>query len=418
MRARRPASSCVLRALLLFLLVAAPLLPLSAQDQDHSEGSPFEILPFEKWAREASAQQIRWKTRAFYFGLSSDQRLIARLEVWVDGKELTSRGNKGSLIALVKITDSAGRVYLNDGKIEMGNLKPEAKNSDIMQSWECFVLPGDYMVAMALYHTETKEHDFVTRKLHVPALKNDPLPSVWQGLPAVEFWAPTDAEHQDVLFHPEIQGRLSLRLASRHPLHVEVLADLSPSDLFHGSETRYDRYLYAAVPALKALAQIQLQDGTLDVAILDLLQRRVTFEQSAVKDLDWPRLKVALKEMEPGRVNVQVLKAREQSPVFLRDELARRIAAESSERLHVFVVIGSPLSSYSFAGLGSSPLANECHCRVFYLEYDSSFRHSQFSAIGHVKKMLKPLEINAFSVHSPEEMRRVIAKVMNELSEM
>lgn len=401
----------------MFLLTAAPLLPLSAQDKDHTE-APFDGLLFEKWSHEAPSEQIHWKTRAFYVGLSSDQRLIARLEVWVDGKELTSRGNKGRLIALVKITDSAGHAYQNEGKIEMGNLKPETKNSDIMQSWECFVLPGDYMVALGLYHTETKEHDFATHRLHVPALKNDPLPNAWQSLPAVEFWAPADAEHQDVLFHPEIQGRLSLPLATHHPLHVEVLADLSPSDLFHGSATRYDRYLYAAVPALKALAQIEVRDGVLDLAVLDLLQRRVTFEQSAVKDVDWPRLKAALKEMEPSRVSVKVLKAREQSPVFLRDELARRIAAEHSELLPVFILIGSPLSFYSFGGLGGSPLTDECHCRIFYLEYDSSFRRTQFSAIGHVKKMLRPLQINAFSVHSPEEMRRVIAKILNELSEM
>lgn len=417
MRRRRPAFSCILRVLLLFLLVAAPLLPLSAQDKDYTE-APFDGLLFEKWSHEAPSEQIHWKTRTFYVGLSNDQRLIARLEVWVDGKELTSRGNKGRLLALVKITDSAGHVYQNEGKIEMGNLKPEAKNGDIMQSWECFVLPGDYMVALALYHTETREHNFATHRLHVPALKNDPLPNAWHSLPAVEFWAPGDAEHKDVLFHPEIQGRLSLPLATRYPLHLQVLADFSPSDLFHGSERRYGRYLYAVVPVLKALAQIEIRDGVLDLAILDLLQKRVTFEQSAVKDLDWPRLKAALNEMEPGRVSVQVLKAREQSPVFLRDELARRIAAEHSELLRVFILIGSPLSSYSFGGLGVSPLGDECHCRVFYLEYDSSFRRTQFSAISHVKKMLRPLEIHAFSVHSPEEMRRVIAKVMNELSEM
>lgn len=417
MRGWCTASSGRLKALGVLMLIVGPALLLSAQDKNLTEPDPFQALPFERWVREGSHQEIRWKTRVFYVGLSNDQRLIARLEVTVDGKELTSRGNKGRIIALIKFSDSAGHVYLNDGKVEMNNLKPYAKNSDVQQTWDSFVLPGDYTVAVALYHTETKEHNFAVHKLHVPALKNDPLPNVWQGLPEVEFWAPIDVPEQDVLFHPEIEGRLHLPLATHSALHLEVLVDLSASDLFHGSEIRYNRYLHAVVPALKTLTQIEMGDGILDLVTLDLLQRRVTFEQDAVKNLDWPVLRNAIKEMGPTRVSVQVLKTRDPSPVFLRDEVARRIAVAHSEPLHVFILIGSPLSFYSFRGLGSSPLPADCHCHIYYLEYDSSYRH-EYSAIGNVKKMLSPLKIKAFSVHSPQEVRRVLARILNELSEM
>ena len=413
----RTVSSGLLRPLIVLMLIVGPALLLSAQDKNPAEPNPFQALPFEQWVQEGPHQEIHWKTRVFYVGMSNDQRLIARLEVIVDGKELTSRGNKGRIIALIKFSDSAGRVYLNDGKVEMNNLKPDAKNSDVQQTWDSFVLPGDYTVAVALYHTETKEHNFALHKLHVPTLKNDPLPNAWQGLPGVEFWAPIDVPEQDVLFHPEIGGRLHLPLTTHSAVHLEVLADLSASDLFHGSEIRYNRYLHAVVPTLKTLTQIEMGDGVLDLATLDLLQRRVTFEQDAIKNLDWPVLRNAIKEIGPTRVSVQVLKTRDPSPVFLRDELARRIAVAHSESLHVFILIGSPLSFYSFGGLGSSPLPSDCHCYIYYLEYDSSYRR-EYSAIGHVKKMLGPLKINAFSVHSPQEVRRALARILSELSEM
>src|SRR5262249_50431553 len=150
----------------------------------------------------------------------------------------------------------------------------------------------------------------------VPALKDDRLPEAWAGLPGVEFFAPLPPQEVDTMFRPDIDGRLHLPLATRRPVHLEVLADVSPSDLFRGSEKRYDQYLHALIPTVKTLSQIDVRSGVLDVAALDIVQRRVTFEQRGVKILDWPRLKKALKETAPGMVSVQTFKTRDPRPVF------------------------------------------------------------------------------------------------------
>ena len=421
MHSRGPLPIQLLNAALL-LALACTICPLSSaqSDKEKTEANFFELLPFDQWASEGPREQMHWSTSASYVGLSNHQRLVAHFEISVDGHELTRRGFKGQIIALVKVIDSAGNTYLDDNKVELNTLKPEAKHFDYVQSWDAFVLPGEYRVEMALYHTETKEHNFGKHKLRVPQLKDDRLPDVWHGLPAVEFWAPLERQDVDTMFRPDIDGRLHLPLATGRPVHLELLADVSPSDLFRGSESRYDRYLHALIPTVKTFSQIDVGGGDLDVALLDIVQKRVTFEQRVVKNLNWPRLKEALKETAPGMVSVQSLQTRDPRPVFLRDELARRIHFESSTRhddpLLVFIIIGSPLSDYSFANVESGSLPEECHCRVYYLEYDPYFGRYGFSAVTHVKRMLRPMKIEAFSVGSAEETRNVLAKILKEIA--
>jgi len=406
----------------LLVLAACTFCPLSSaqNDKEKTETNLFELLPFAQWASEGPREQMRWSTSASYVGLSNHQRLVAHFEISVDGHELTKRGYKGQIIALVKVIDSAGNTYLDDNKVELNTLKPEAKHFDYVQSWDAFVLPGEYRVEMALYHTETKEHNFGRHKLRVPLLKEDGLPGAWNGLPAVEFWAPLQPQDVDTMFRPDIDGRLHLPLATGRPVHLELLADVSPSNLFRGSEARYDQYLHALIPTVKTFSQIEMGGGDLDVATLDIVQKRVTFEQRVVKNLNWPRLKQALKETAPGMVSVQSLQTRDPRPVFLRDELARRISLASSAKpgdpLLVFIIVGSPLNSYSFAGLQGDALTEDCHCRVYYLEYDPALLRDRVSAITQVKRMLRPIKIQAFSVGSAEETRHVLAKILKEVA--
>ena len=137
------------------------------------------------------------------------------------------------------------------------------------------------------------------------------------------------------------------------PVRIELLADLTASEIFEGSHTAYTSYLRGIVPTLKVFSQMEMPNGILDLATLDLKDRKITFEQenapngpdahedaktkatktakikdeATLKGLDWPRLRTALKASDPSTVNVRVLKDRHPSPVFLRDELLRRITA-------------------------------------------------------------------------------------------
>ena len=45
---------------------------------------------------------------------------------------------------------------------------------------------------------------------------------------------------------------------SAKPMHVEVLADVTPSDYFHGSYDFYQLYLRGALPLFKAFTQLSV----------------------------------------------------------------------------------------------------------------------------------------------------------------
>jgi hypothetical protein len=115
-------------------------------------------------------------------------------------------------------------------------------------------------------------------------------------------------------------------------------------------------------------------------------------------------------------VDVSSLGKKPPSAAFLHDEILRRIENNKDEggAMQVFVVISSPLSVYSFDKLNNQDLPQPCNCRIFYIEYDASRRHSIESATGQVEKMLRPVKVRSFREHSPEGLREAIAKMMGE----
>jgi hypothetical protein len=266
------------------------------------------------------------------------------------------------------------------------------------------------------------EHDVAESSLRIDPLKNDPLPGAWTGLPPVEFLNLT-LRGPDAMFRAEVSTKLHLPMATRRPVHLEVLADVTASDLFHGSTVFYNRYLGVALPLLKALSQIQLEHGTIDIAMLDLRKRAVTFEQDAVKRLDWARAKQVLAPETangPAMIDIKALEQRRESPAFLQDELLRRLAlAPAAERstetpLHVFVIIGSPMDFYSFRDLPHLPPGSEQNCMVYYLQFALLNPAYADGAIGNVRRMLKPLPVRVFKVRSAESIRQALAKILEE----
>ncbi|HWZ42890.1 MAG TPA: hypothetical protein VNW97_05410 [Candidatus Saccharimonadales bacterium] len=408
---------------LVLLLGFAVALPA----QQPPEPSPFDHLPFEQWVREGPREQVPWETRATYLGLSGHQRLMADIEVRVGISALLQRPRQGQMLLLLKVTDSAGNEFRNFESLELDEVntsEKEAKHESIHFSWKAFFLPGEYRITTALYHSATGEHNVSEKKLRVPAFNKDRLPDVWRNLPAVEFWSPIKKDDLDLIFRPDIEGRLYLPLVTRRPLQVEVLADFAVSDIFHGSHYAYNRYLAAALPTLKTLSQIEVRSGTLDIAVLDLARQRVAFQQQEIKELDWANLKKALAENEASVVSISALRAKHPGPVLFREELMRRISTPGSNTsqagptpLRVFILMSSPLGLYSFDGLKSARLPEECSCVIYYLEYDSSRRPGFFSAIGHVKRMLLPQHVHAFSAYSSQGVHHALATILREVAE-
>jgi hypothetical protein len=334
------------------------------------------------------------------------------------------------------VTDTAGNAHRNFGILELQSLKPELAKGDVVFSWGAYALPGDYKVAVALYDKKSGEHDFAENMLHVDRLKNDPLPEAWRDVPPFEYWDPL-TDSVDAMFRPDMEGRLHMPVSSPKPLHVEVLADLTPSDYFHGSYDSYHVYLSGALPLFKAFSQLSLSNGSLQVAALDLVKKQVTFAQDGLseKAVDWKKLKLTLESANgPGVVDIRNVQHVGQDPVFLRDEIVRRMGkAADSQGPEVFIIVGSPMDSYSFQDLPPLYMAEGHDVRVFYIQYVPMSLQSvslgmngsgrrilarrpiYASSPANVQKMLKPLKVNAFQVSTPEDARKVLARILEEI---
>ncbi len=440
----------LVRRSLLFLFALTVL--FFAAPPIHGQEVPLEkvfgAVPFDLWVKQGPVAAIPWKVRILPFGLSVHQRMRAHIDVEVARRDLRNRPPDDRMIVLIQVTDAAGEQFRDYTLFRMQDVGPEIKKGEIDVYWNMYVLPGEYKVTVVLVDAAKGQHNLMQSQMHIEPPKNDPLPGIWLGLPAVEFLSPR-LEGPDFIFRPDVTSRLHLPLPTRHPVELEVLADVTASDLFRGSTVFYNRYLSVALPLLKALSQVSLEQGSLNVAMLDLRQRRVTFEQNNVQVLDWPRARSVLApENGPGTIDIKALEQHRESPAFLQDELLRRLnaapagaaasaeaqtsadpqasanllkksdARASAEPLHVFVIIGSPMDFYSFRDLPHLPPGSEEKCVVYYLQFEMLNTTYADGAIGNVRKMLKPLTVHVFKVRSAESVRHALAKMLEEVAAM
>jgi hypothetical protein len=419
-------SSGLLALLFCVLGLGAPL-----RADDVPVEKVFAAVPFSQWVKQGPQASVPWKVRLRSNGLSVHQRLQARIEVELSGRNLVRRPQDGRIVVLVQVMDAAGQPFRDYSLLRMKNLPPEIRKKPVILSWDMFVLPGEYSVTIVLVDDVSLEHNLMQGALRIEPTKNDPLPGAWAGLPSVEFWTP-GMEGPDSLFRSDITGKLHLPLITKHPVRMELLADVTASDLFRGSTRFYNRYLSVALPLLKALSQISLDRGSLNVAMLDLRRRRVTFEQDSVKELDWPHAKTVLApENGPAMIDIVALEQRRESPVFLQDELLRRLNAgakdppvdadqtpPAGDAVHIFVVIGSPMDFYSFRNLPRLTPGREKKCIVYYLQFELLNTQYADGALGSVRNMLKPLPVRTFKVRSAESIRHALAKILEEVANM
>jgi len=174
------------------------------------------------------------------------------------------------------------------------------------------------------------------------------------------------------------------------------------------------------------LNQINLKNGSRRAAALDLVQRHIVFEQDDGKDLNWAVLrKTLLPDAGPGTVSVKNLQNKQQSPVYLREEIVRRLKAGSEQAnksgekpLHVFVLLGSPMDFYTFPKLPEIETGEDQDCVIYYLQFEFTQREGINGGISNVEKMLKPLKVRSFEVRSADDVRRVLAKILEELGRL
>lgn len=402
-----------------FLIVAvAPL-----RGEDVPVEKVFATVPFDQWVEQGRVTAVPWNVTVQSVGLTRGQRLGAYIDVELAQRELVRFSQGDRVTLLLQVSDAGGRNFRDCKLVNLEDVKPRFKKGKIAVSWALFVLPGDYKVTLVLVNALNGKHNLKRLPLHVKRLRNDPLPESWTGLPAVEF---PDTKLSPL--HPGITGRLHLTVMTRRVVRMEVLVDVTESDLFLSSrQTRwyYKSYLGKAMLLLQLLSQISLERGSLSVAMLDLHRGQVIFEQDDVKELDWPRAwSVLAPETNAGTIDARELAKRSESPAFFQDELLRRLSlphagqAEGDDTVHVFLIIGSHMDYYSLQGFPHLPPGSEERCVVYFLQVDLLNEAIAKVAVENMRKMLAPLPLRVFQVGTAESIRHALAKILEEVGKM
>lgn len=257
------------------------LLPIFALAISGQEGLPdpvFRKIPFDEWLKGSQDAHLRFTLRAMPARLSVHQRMVVMLAVQVDGSEFVKRPASGQIVVFLEIRDRENRVYRTHRSLTLEEMKKPSDLAEVHFEQTTFMRPGDYRVAAAVYDVLSQEHSLKQMKLHVPEVAKDPLPGVWRNLPPVEFVPVSDPPERWYL--PEITSRLYLPVNTGKPVRIEVVVNESPTEIAMRRTGRAStRNMGNLIPALKVISQMTVQNGSLNVTLLDLSGARSVFRR-------------------------------------------------------------------------------------------------------------------------------------------
>jgi hypothetical protein len=412
----------------------------------------------ERWFEGAPRADIRWSTHASPPTLSRFQRLTSRLSIRVNGGEIERRRGNTTLMMMVKLQDAAGKSYTTRRFIDLRQPPyTSAKHLDFTEwSATAFLLPGDYELMFAMADLNSREHNLAKKKLHVGPLSGDPIPGAWRDVPPVEFIE--SLEPPDSWFVPEATGRLSLPVISKRRVRLDVVLNTALSETSRQVQRRPQQSLASLIAALKVLAQLDVRDGRLNIALLDVARRKTVFEQNSVTELDWPRLKTAIASNNPQTIDVGALKDRDQDVQFFLHQLLSRIVPHEppSSELRVVIVLSPPMAFPP--GVDRTPIEPPANTdyRVYYIRYqtfigsfgaaaqiqpitpasmgrsanaepvlaprspsDLALPRASFPGLpDQLAQTVKPLHSRLFDVFNPNDFRNAIAAILREISEI
>lgn len=416
------------------LVLAGLIIAVSggAAEKRESLDPAFERISLDQWLGERGQGPFRWTLASPHAELSFHQRLMAGLEVKVDGRSLENRRGDGELVFFYQITDRDGTRHQDHTAIQLSKLDENVRAIDLEVTQRAFLVNGDYRLAVGLLDTGTGEHSARQLQFRV-ASPHNLFVDAWHDLPPVEFIG--NAEPPDGWYLPGIHGRLQWAASVRSPARINVILNVAPSVPVPGSHRAQSGALSALLPTLKVISETGSPSLTEHVELLDLARRRAAFQQDQVHDLDWPRLKASLDESSTASIDVHSLTERHHDAQFFVSKV-RALLRASEKQPCVLVVLTNPVAFES--GEDLEPVSTEAlpACSVFYIRYHAPARRiSPFEqemgargrgsrrgggpirnrppqeVVDQLEATLKPLGPKVFDVATPEEISKALAEI-------
>jgi hypothetical protein len=185
------------------------------------------------------------------------------------------------------------------------------------------------------------------------------------------------------------------------------------------------------IPALKVVSQLDLPNGSIDISLLDLTQRKVL----GPGVLEWEALKGVLARANPGTIDVRALDGRWKMRTFLLDQ-AGRIGTAGNGTVRAVIILSGPAFLEDHDPLPKLELSSDPARRVFYIRC-RLIPHSALAPRPRPRPGVRPtiprppnfrlplddLEqpfdgsgARIFDVITPEQFRRVLAAVIRQIS--
>lgn len=256
----------------------------------------FADISFENWVKHPTPTHLQWTMQVTHLRLSESQHLQAYLRLSVDAR-------RGPLHLFIEVRDRENNKYQRHRILK---LKPDA-DIDFSEAME--FAPGHYQVLAAIYDPASREHSLRRTALNVSAPFLDPLSTVWRDQPKVQF----------------VSHRVPLPVNSKAPVRIEVVAVV---DYTHRSS--------AVVPRLSVLTGMQVDNGSMNVTLVDMENRKVSSAPVVMGKLNRGQLWEPLRTPPPPAVD-----HREDAQFFV-SEVRKRLEQPDTDTPPTLIVLSAP----------------------------------------------------------------------------
>jgi hypothetical protein len=370
-------------------------------------------IPIAQWLSASDTAEIPWNVEIGTPGLRMDQRLEVPYAVRIGAKQLNRAGSAHDLFLVTRISSLDGE-WLNEPSILHQQIEEQLPgNASVQFDMRAFVQPGDYMLWVVLYDRTSGKHNVARRRIRVPEIEKDPLPYLFRGMPLAEFPRTREAGGGTVLMS---SSRLSLPVTLKKPLEVQLISTLNAPEQWVRRFRMVRNHNYITIGALAALSQMELNQGSISIAGLDLARHEVLFEQNDFESVEWPALMDAMEKAQAPEISAADLEERKSNGAFFREFLSDRIESDASDNkpLRVFIVVTSSLLFESGSDLKPIVVEGDCNCRVYHLR----FRLSVSDVFDELEKFMKPLRPRTFNLMTARDLRKAIATIIEDLENL
>lgn len=298
------------------------------------------------------------------------------------------------------------------------------------------------------------DHSFVRRRLHVPAINPDPLPAAWNGLPPVEFLPPSG--NPDAWYLSRVRSSIALPFETERPIHVELLVNTTPST--PGSVNMFRQNMELIVPALRVLIGLNPANGSIGLSVIDLSRRALSYREPDLHPAsrtwtDWFKLRSAFNEFGGVTVDAPTLAGQRNMLDYFATEAARGLYSDAtaaglnsqaSDITRVLIVLSAPVFFTKQVIPPTPELPPDPRHRIFYLSYsptaivrmpgnltggrsgradagpdaEATMRQPLYIFSDDLEHLLKPMGARVFRVSKPEEFRKAVAAILEEIERM